>query len=198
MDTYHFNTMNDTREIYYYDESKGIYVGGGEIIIETLAESMTDGKITTGIVNEVMNHIRRRTYTNRAEFDSCKPEILNLQNGLLNVDTLQFEEHSSEHLSLVQSPIRYDSKAKCPNILKFLGEVLHPQDIFTAMQIIGYCLYKSAEYEKAVMLVGPGANGKGVFIKIIEALVGLENTSHVTLQDLDNDRFAQLDCTAKW
>lgn len=88
---------------------------------------MTDGKITTGIVNEVMNHIRRRTYTNRAEFDASQPEILNLQNGLLNVDTLQFEEHSSEHLSLVQSPISYDPKAKCPNILKFLAEVLHPR-----------------------------------------------------------------------
>jgi P4 family phage/plasmid primase-like protien len=40
------------------------------------------------------------------------------------------------------------------------------------------------------MLVGPGANGKGVFIKIIEALVGLENSSHVTLHDLDSDRYA--------
>lgn len=87
-------------------------------------------------------------------------------------------------------PIEYDPKAKCPNILKFLGEVLHPQDVFTAMQVIGYCLYKSAEYEKAVMLVGPGLNGKGVFIKLIEALVGRDNCSHVTLQDLDNDRFA--------
>ena len=71
-----------------------------------------------------------------------------------------------------------------------MAEVLHPQDIFTAQEIIGYCLYKSAEYEKAVMLVGPGPNGKGVFIKVIEALIGHENTSHVTLQDLDNDRFA--------
>jgi len=190
MGMYCFKTMSDTKEIYHYDESKGIYVSGAEIIIESQAELMTEGEVTTSIVNEVMNHIRRRTYTNRNEFDAGRPEILNLENGLLNIDTLEFKEHSPNHLSLVQSPIKYDPKAKCPNILKFLGQVLHPQDIFTAMQVIGYCLYKSAEYEKAIMLVGPGANGKGVFIKIIEALIGLENTSHVTLQDLDNDRFA--------
>jgi putative DNA primase/helicase len=189
LDTYQFRTMSDTKEIYYYDYNKGIYTDGGEIIIESQAETM-DSDVTTGIVNEVMNHIRRRTYTNRNEFDSGKPEVLNLQNGLLNIDTLEFKEHSPGHLSLVQSPVKYDPKAKCPNIQKFLSEVLHPQDIFTAMQVIGYCLYKTAEYEKAVMLVGPGANGKGVFIKIIEALVGIENTSHVTLQDLDMDRFA--------
>lgn len=60
METYNFRTMDDTREIYYYNESKGIYVGNGDILIETLTESMKDGDVTTGIVNEVMNHIRRR------------------------------------------------------------------------------------------------------------------------------------------
>ena len=60
----------------------------------------------------------------------------------------------------------YDPKAKCPNILKFLGQVLQPQDVFTAMQIIGYCLYRDNKYEKAITLAGPGGNGKEVFIRL--------------------------------
>jgi hypothetical protein len=32
MQMYHFRTMSDTREIYYYDENKGIYVSGAEIV----------------------------------------------------------------------------------------------------------------------------------------------------------------------
>ena len=118
-----------------------------------------------------------------------------MQNGLLDIETGEFTEHSPNHLSLVQLPISYDPNAKCPNILKFLGQVLHPQDVFTALEIIGYCLYKNAKYEKAVMLFGPGSNGKGVFIKLIEAFVGLENTSHVPLQDLDKDRYIRQDRT---
>jgi putative DNA primase/helicase len=39
-------------------------------------------------------------------------------------------------------------------------------------------------------------DGKGVFIKIIEALVGLENTSHVPLQDL-SDKFGAADLHGK-
>ena len=190
MQMYHFRTMSDTKEIYYYDENKGIYVSGAEIVIESQAELMTDGTVPTSTVNEAMNHIRRRTYTNRAEFDSNETHILNLQNGLLDIDTLELKPHSPDQVPLVRLPARYDPKAKCPNILRFLGQVLHPQDVFTAMQIIGYCLYRSAEYEKATMLVGSGSNGKSVFLKIIESLVGSENTSHVSLQDLDNDKFA--------
>ncbi|HJT47614.1 MAG TPA: phage/plasmid primase, P4 family [Nitrososphaeraceae archaeon] len=190
MQMYYFKTMSDTCEIYYYDESKGIYVSGAEIIIESQAELMTGGTVSTSIVNEAMNHIRRRTYKSRAEFDDSEPHIINLQNGLLNTDTLELKDHSPDQLSLVQLPIKYDPKARCPAIAKFLGQVLYWEDVFTALEIIGYCLYKTAEYEKAVMLAGSGSNGKSVFLKLIEALVGSENTSHIALQDLDRDRFA--------
>ena len=190
MDMHHFRTMSDTKEIYYYNEDNGIYSGGAEIIIESQAESMTDGKVTTAHVNESMNHIRRRTYTDRSDFDLREPHILNLQNGLLNIDTLELKEHSPDQLSLVQLPVKYDPRARCPRIAKFLADVLYWEDVSVALEVIGYCLYKSAEYEMATMLVGPGANGKGIFLKIIEALVGAENTSHISLQDLDGDRFA--------
>ena len=45
MQMYHFRTMSDTKEIYYYDESKGIYVSGAEKVIESQAELMTDGTV---------------------------------------------------------------------------------------------------------------------------------------------------------
>jgi P4 family phage/plasmid primase-like protien len=47
------------------------------------------------------------------------------------------------------------------------------------------------------MLFGSGNNGKSVFIKLIESFVGLQNTSHVALQDLDGDRFASADLYGK-
>jgi P4 family phage/plasmid primase-like protien len=190
-----FKTFKDTEEILYYDDNKGVYLQGGEWLIKEQCEILCP-QIQTCKVQEVVNHIKRRTGVERSMFDSYL-NILNLQNGLLNIETGEFKHHSPEHLSLVQLPIAFDPKAKCPSILKFLGQVLHPQDVFTAMQIIGYCLYRNNIYEKAIMLPGPGANGKGVFIKLIESFVGLENTSHVPLQDLDKDRFAAADLYGK-
>lgn len=195
MKEYTFKTMKDTKEIYYYDDNKGLYVNGGEWQIQEHAEIL-NSKIRTVQVNEVINHIMRRTGVDRNQFDS-NPDLLNLQNGFLNIKTGLFTDHSSSHLSLTQLPVVYNPEAICPNILKFLGEVLQPRDVFTALQIIGYCIYKSTKYEKAIMLFGrSGDNGKGTFIRLIESLVGLENTSHVSLQDL-GDRFGAADLYGK-
>src|SRR5918996_157973 len=46
------------------------------------------------------------------------------------------------------------------------------------------------------MLFGSGDNGKSVFIKLIESLVSPQNTSHVTLQDLDGN-FSSADLYGK-
>ena len=134
-------------------------------------------------VQEVIQKIKRRTLTNRDEFDSNE-EIINIENGLLNIHTRELKDHSPDFLSTIQLPVQYNPSARCPNILRFLGQVLHPQDVFTAMQIFGYILLKSSKFEKAFMLFGSGNNGKSVFIKLIESFVGRQNTSHVALQDL--------------
>jgi D5 N terminal like len=160
MNEYTFKTFKDTVRIYYYDYNKGVYVQGGEWLIEEQCEILCP-QISKYKMEEVIGHIKRRTGVERSNFDSL--DILNLQNGLLNIETGEFKEHSSDYLSLVQLPVIFDPKAKCPKILKFLGQVLYSKDVFTAMQVIGYCLYKTAEYEKATMLVGPGSNGKSVF-----------------------------------
>jgi P4 family phage/plasmid primase-like protien len=196
MKEYTFKTMKDTNEIYYYDDNKGLYVNGGEWLIQEHAEIL-NSKVRTVQVYEVINHIRRRTGVDRNRFDS-NPDILNLQNGFLNIKTGQFTEHSSSHLSLTQLPVVYNPEAKCPNILKFLEEVLQRRDVYTALQIIGYCVYKSAKYEKSIMLYGrSGDNGKGTFIRLIESFVGPDNTSHVSLQDLGGDKFASADLYGK-
>ncbi len=186
MTEYTFKTMRDNHEIWYYDGK--VYVNQGESVIQKLCELM-HSKIKTHEVTEVVNHISRRSRVDRSKFDS-NPDILNLDNGLLNIHTGEFTEHSSDYLSFVRIPIKYDPKAKCPEIMKFLHEALKPKDILTALEFIGYCIYRSAKYEKAMLCIGGGDNGKGTFLKLIEHFVGANNVSHVSLQDMNEDRFS--------
>jgi hypothetical protein len=195
MTEYTFKTMRDNEEMYSYDIGRGLYLRSGDSIIREYVEILSP-KIKTYVVNEIIQKIKRRTYVDRNEFDN-HTDIINVQNGLLNIWTGELSEHSPDFLSIVQLPIVYDPNAKCPTILRFLGQVFHPQDVFTAMEIVGYLLYRTAIYEKAVMLYGNGDNGKGVFIKLIEAFIGSENCSHVPLQELDSDRFSSADLYGK-
>ncbi|MCB9973989.1 MAG: hypothetical protein H6854_05490 [Rhodospirillales bacterium] len=44
---------------------------------------------------------------------------------------------------------------------------------------MGYSLMCHADYEKFIILIGSGANGKSVFLSVLEALIGKENTAAV-------------------
>ena len=183
MKEYTFKTASDNEDIYCYDNEKGVYMAGQEWRIKDLSQLMYP-EIKTHELHEVINQIKRRTYVDRSSFDS-NIDILNLQNGLLNIRTLEFTKHSPDYLSLVQSPIRYEPTEKCPNILKFLGQVLK-----AALELFGYCLYRTSEYQKALLCVGKGANGKSTFLSLFEHFLGKKNTGHVSLQDMMNNRFA--------
>ena len=188
-------TMSDTAEIYYYDAHNGVYVQGGEVLIETEAEEY-ENRISTYKVAEIINKIRRRTYVSRTDFDRDS-NLINLRNGLFNIMTGQLVEHSSKYLSLAQLPINYDPKAKCPNILRFLGQVLRPKDVFIVLQVFGYCLYRTSKYEKAIMCCGKGDNGKSTLQRLFERFLGDQNVSHASIQELNNDRFAIADLHGK-
>jgi P4 family phage/plasmid primase-like protien len=195
MTEFTFKTMRDNEEIYYYDNAMGVYHRYGDRLIKEYVEIL-DPSIKTFQVNEIIQKIKRRTPVDRDQFDN-NPDIINVQNGLLNIWTGELRDHSPDYLSIVQLTLHYCSKSRCPNIARFLALVLHPEDVLTALEVIGYTLYRTAIYEKAVMLHGNGDNGKGVFIKLIEAFVGSKNCSHVPLQDLDNDKFSSADLFGK-
>jgi D5 N terminal like len=188
MNEYTFKTTTDNEDIYCYDTEKGVFVSGQEWRIKALGQLMYP-YVTTHQLSEIINQVKRRTYLDRNQFDS-DIDILNLQNGLLNMITGEFKEHTPDHLSLVQLPVKYDATAKCPNITRFLRQVLRPKNTLTVFEMFGYCLYRSAKYEKAVMCVGKGQNGKSTFLQLFQCFLGPNNISHASLQELNGDRFA--------
>jgi putative DNA primase/helicase len=98
---------------------------------------------------------------------------------------------------LNQKPIIFNPKAKSKLIGKFLKEVLHPEDIRTAFEIISYTFIRINLFEYYFILIGTGANGKSVFIGVLSNLHGLKNISNVPLHSLVKNRFALSDLENK-
>jgi putative DNA primase/helicase len=172
MRQYIFVTTTKDEELFYYDIEKGIYCPDTEWLIKQQCRIL-HSKIKSYEIEEVIKFIKDSTYIERSLFDS-NPDLLNLQNGVLNVHTLEFKEHSPGYYLLSVVPYNYDKKAQCPTIVKFLHDALKSRDDYiTAIEIFGYCLYKTAKYEKALLCVGDGDNGKGTFLKLLERFVGL-------------------------
>jgi putative DNA primase/helicase len=138
----------------------------------------------------------RSTYRTHDEIDSDL-DIINMKNGLYNIRTGEFKEHSPDYLSINQIPIIYNPKAKPKMFGKFLREVLYPSEIRTAIELIAYTFYPDNPFEIITILFGYGANGKNVFTGLLTALHGAKRISNVPLSSMLEDRFALSDLEGK-
>jgi P4 family phage/plasmid primase-like protien len=116
-----------------------------------------------------------------------KRRFLNLNNGMLDLQTFNILEHHKKYYSTIRIPINFDPEAECPEFLNFLDQIFEGDQERKAIsaEMYGYCLTSSVKAQKALILYGNGANGKSVFADILGMLVGEENTCALTLSDLD-------------
>ena len=142
--------------------------------------------------NEVINKIKAQTYTSLEEFD-IDPNLITVDNGILNLDTLELKPHTPEHLSRVLLPVEYhepkyeihddtifeDIEKNLNNTLfwKFLkasftinGKLIR-DDFEMALEITACPIIKRHVDEKAFMFLGGGENGKSVLLAYIQSII---------------------------
>ena len=184
---YSFKTMRDTEEVLFYNN--GLYKSNGEALIKEEARKRLGDEFSTHQINEILNFIRYSTFTERSEFNENK-HILNLKNGLYDLDTGKLSEHTPDFLTTIRIPINYDPEATCPKIDTFFSEVLKSEDIPILEEAFGYSLYPEYFIHKGFLLVGPGRNGKSTLLNLLEAFVGKDNVTNVLIHTLEFNRFA--------
>ena len=121
LEKYRFLTLEESKEIMYYQN--GVYVSGGEILIEKESEYIFGYKLANKHLTEIKGHIIRKTYRKRLELDSDL-DIINLQNGLYSISKNELMPHTPDYLSINQKPIVYDPTLKPKLFWNFLKDVL--------------------------------------------------------------------------
>jgi putative DNA primase/helicase len=117
-------------------------------------------------------------------------DTLNVLNGLLDVTTRTLAAHSPDFLSPVQLPVAFDPEARCPAIDKFCSEVLPDDAQHVIGEIAAWLMLPETSIQKAVLLIGEGANGKSVFLTLLADFLGRENTCSLSLHKIESDKFA--------
>ena len=185
----HFLTLRDTGEILYYEN--GTFREGGEIIIKEEAEKLV-GNCTINARRKIIESIRNRTCVDRSAFDT-NPFLLNVKNGVLNLETMKLMDHTPSLLFRSQVDAAYDGNAKADRYRKFIGEVLESERDRTLIhELFASALLRShLNLEKAAILVGPGSSGKTTLLHAMTAVFGEDNISAVSIHDLIYQRFAR-------
>jgi putative DNA primase/helicase len=145
-------------------------------------------------VDSVMDLLRTEAYKPEHAFNACN-DVINTTSGTVtwspDLRNWSLQPHRRDDYLTVQIPVAYDPKAKCPRFLDFLTEVFAgdkdgADKALIAMEMIGYSLLTSCRFEKFILLIGSGANGKTVLLKALEALVGGAMVCAVQPSQLDN------------
>ncbi|MDS0258614.1 phage/plasmid primase, P4 family [Haloarcula sp. S1CR25-12] len=146
------------------------------------------------IRREVMDQLQARSQVKEQRFGGGPPGQIAAENGLIDLDAGEItrEIQPSDHIRWTLAT-EHDPTADCPKWREFLGEVVEASDIPLLQEYIGYCLrHWDVKRKKALMLLGPTDAGKSVFVDVIEALFGGEDsaaTSSTSVQYLANERW---------
>jgi P4 family phage/plasmid primase-like protien len=136
--------------------------------------------------NNITQSLRPLTYE-KIEFS----RKIACENCLLDVETQTTSEFSEKELPFHEVPVKYDPEAKCPNWEAFIAQVVNGDDLATIQEWSGFLLLADYRFHKLLWVHGSGRNGKGVWQRTMEAILGEKNVSGIGLEEFNGShRFA--------
>lgn len=106
------------------------------------------------------------------DFDKRR-ELVTLDNGVLNLDTLELVPHDPSFMLTRKINAKYDPDAKEGRFTRFMEEVLPDQQVREYLQrVCGYALTGEADSRVLVQLYGPSGSGKSQFMKAVFNVMG--------------------------
>lgn len=155
------------------------------------------------LAKEVLEIVKDSLYR-KDQIVNVNPKLINIKNGLLDVETFELLPHTPELIYTYQINANYNPSATCPNFEQFLKEILVKEDtlepdyqlIRLIQQFMGYCLYLKIPFHECVMFYGSGRNGKSTLVFVVSELFK-KLTSQVHFEDIGEDRFATSDMAGK-
>ncbi len=158
--------------------------------IHWVAESK---ELTDSIVNSIYGLCKTEAFRPDIQFDQNGENVINCLSGELILEDghWQLTPHEREHYRITQIPVAYEPEARAPRFEQFLEEVFvgdhdAPDKCRLVCELLGYSLLATSRFERFVILIGKGANGKSVLLRVVKALVGDGNCAAVQPAEFDN------------
>lgn len=179
--------------IYDYIHEKGVYREIERKIMESevMASLTSFGLDSHATRTKAQDTITRMLIGINKFVPTSSPSITCVGNGLLNIDTGAFTSWTPAFVTTTRISTKYNPEAvvKGSRWEKFVEEVTcgDKEQARLLQQFAGYLLSPTTKYQKALLLVGEGSNGKGVFSRALKGVVGEEAYSVMKAEDLNKN-----------
>jgi len=165
--------------------------------IRTVIRSALGDHATPQRRNQAIEVLQDQTYRPPDKL-KIEPKLLNIKNGMFQVDEAKLYPHDPKYNSRVQLPVCYQAGSTCPKWISAMEGIFADDEakIEVLQQIYGYCLYPKIIFPCALFQIGRGSNGKGTVQKVLSAMLGKENVCHISLTRME-DRFGPVELANK-
>ena len=122
--------------------------------------------------------------------------LIHFANGTYNaLDCLKTEEKLFCRNRL---PVNYAGvTAKAPeHWVRFVNELLEPEDVKTLQEFMGYCMIPSTRAQKMLLIIGNGGEGKSRIGVVMRDILG-DNMNNGSIPKLETNSFARADLEHK-
>lgn len=181
--------------VWMYSQTKGIFESYGIPWIKEQLYHILGEKCAHRHQAEVVNLLKTATYIHPEDFIET-PEIVVLHNGCYNIYTGELEPFNPQYKAKSALPVTYNEKADCPRIKAFIKDIL-PNSVDFLQEWIGYHLLKDYRFQRCIVLLGEGDNGKSTLLNLIGSFLGHENVSSENLYRISTNRFSPAELHGK-
>ena len=170
----------------------GMVEDEGEISQMILDE--IQGSVTKGLAKTVSALLSAIKIMARSDQLPVETDRIHVANGIYHLDGAFTAEKTFCNNRL---KVAYNPDAPQPEQwLKFLDDLLVPEDIPTLQEYLGYCLIPSTKGQKMLMLIGKGGEGKSRIGLVMRSILG-DSMNTTSIQKIENNRFSRADLESK-
>lgn len=174
--------------IYVYRD--GAFRPGGESVIVDEAYRLLGDRTNDNRVTDVVKNVRISKKVDYKHLNVSAKDIINVQNGMLNWKTGKLAPHDPKYLSTIQIGTPYEPDVRSEQLDRFLEMILAPDEIPVVDEFLGYLLIPDTSFNRCLVVIGEGGNGKSTLLDLMMGFLGEENISHYSLQHISEEKFS--------
>lgn len=167
----------------------GIYRPDSMELMRRVTQRLRD-RYRPGHFNSVKDFVSAMPELPALTTEQPDPRFIVLSNGVYAWQESALRPHSHTYGAITQLPVVFDAEATCPEFERYLSEVVPADTVNLVWELIGYLMMFGNPMQRAVILQGPGGNGKSLFLRVIQNMLGKQNVSALSLRQITEDRFS--------
>lgn len=181
------------REIWYAFDGRSWVELDDDAVRHEVAVALAPISPQNSTISGTYSLLEAFTYRNDLEVGAVPNNLVILQNGVLDLHSLELMPHDKRLFTTNILPYTYNPGAVCPTWIDFLSDITgNDAELMDLLQEwFGYMLSNDYRHQKIFLILGPRRSGKGTIGRILNRLVGDQNFAGADLSDLTENKFLE-------